>query len=128
MIAWRGTQSVKHLTLDFGSVHDITVGEFEPHIRLHADSTEPAWDPLSPSLCAPHPTLKINRNKLNKIEGDSGSVGQAGQVRSKGRWGGEAGRARETDPQTEESGSTSTLALLRSRVTLNQLGYNVRPV
>ena len=30
-------QSVKGLTLDFGSGHDLTVGEFEPHIGLHAE-------------------------------------------------------------------------------------------
>ena len=33
---------LKHLTLDFSSGHDLTVREFEPHIRLHADSTESA--------------------------------------------------------------------------------------
>ena len=50
----RGTwvaQSVKHLTLDFGSGHDLMVCEFEPCVRLCADSEEPAWDSLSPSLC-----------------------------------------------------------------------------
>ena len=29
-------------TLDLGSSHNLTVGEFEPHIRLCADSAEPA--------------------------------------------------------------------------------------
>ena len=48
-------QSVKHLTLDFNSGHDLMVCEFKAHIRLHADSTEPAWDLLSPSLSAPPP-------------------------------------------------------------------------
>ena len=46
----RGTwvaQSVKRLTLDFQSGHDLGVCEFEPHIGLHADSAEPAWDSLS---------------------------------------------------------------------------------
>ena len=41
----RGTwvaQSVKHLTLDFGLGHDLTVCEFESHIRFWADSAEPA--------------------------------------------------------------------------------------
>ena len=33
------------LTLDLGSGHDLTVREF------WADSTEPAWDSFSPSLC-----------------------------------------------------------------------------
>ena len=31
-------QSIKHLTLDFGSGHDLMVHEIEPHIRLCADS------------------------------------------------------------------------------------------
>ena len=34
-------QSVKHLTLVFGSGHDLTVHGFEPCIGLRADSTEP---------------------------------------------------------------------------------------
>ena len=38
---------------DFGSGHDLAVGEFEPRIRLSAVGTEPASDPLSPSLSAP---------------------------------------------------------------------------
>ena len=43
-------QSVERLTLDFGSGHDLTVCEFEPHVRLCADSMGPAWDSLPPSL------------------------------------------------------------------------------
>ena len=43
--------SVKRLTLDFGSGHDLTVLEIEPHVRLCPDSTEPARD--SPSLPSP---------------------------------------------------------------------------
>ena len=35
-------QSVKRLTLDFGSGCDLTVCEFEPHTGLCADNTEPA--------------------------------------------------------------------------------------
>ena len=35
-------QSVKWLTLDFSSGHDLTVPEIEPHIGLCADSIEPA--------------------------------------------------------------------------------------
>ena len=46
-------QSVKPLTLDFGSGHDLTVGEFEARLGLCADSAEPAWDSLSPPLSAP---------------------------------------------------------------------------
>ena len=45
--------SVKHVTLDLGSGHDLTVGEFRPRVWLHGDSTEPAWDSLSPSVSAP---------------------------------------------------------------------------
>ena len=44
--------SVKRLTLDFGSGRDLMVGEIEPHIRLCADSMEPAWDLWSPSVSA----------------------------------------------------------------------------
>ena len=43
-------QSVKWLTLDFGSGHDLTVHEFESHIGLCSDSVEPASDPVSFSL------------------------------------------------------------------------------
>ena len=35
-------QLVKHQTLKFGSGHDPRVGEFQPGIRLQADSGEPA--------------------------------------------------------------------------------------
>ena len=63
------TQSVKHLTPDFGSGHDLMAYEFEPCIGLSADIVEPAWDSGSFSLC-PSPTcplsLKINKNKLKK--------------------------------------------------------------
>ena len=52
-------QSVKPLTHDFGSGHNLTVPGFEAHIGLCVDSAEPVWD----SLCAP--PLKIN--KLKKI-------------------------------------------------------------
>ena len=46
--AWEA-RLAKHPTLDFGSGHDLTVCEFEPHIGLSADGTESAWDSLS--LC-----------------------------------------------------------------------------
>ena len=46
----RVAQSVKHPTLGFGSGHDLTVCEFEPHTGLRADSAEPAWESLSLSL------------------------------------------------------------------------------
>ena len=52
-------QSVKHLTLDFGSGHDLMVCEFEPRIGLRAErAAEPAWDSPSPSLSV---SLKINK-------------------------------------------------------------------
>ena len=58
-------QLIKHLTLDFGSGHDLTVCEFEPQMGLHADSVEPAWDsvPLFPlSLLISHVcSLSINK-------------------------------------------------------------------
>ena len=59
-------QSVKHPTPDFGSGHDLTVREFEPHIGLCADSAEPAWDSLSlpaPILLA----LTLSQNKCFKF-------------------------------------------------------------
>ena len=37
-------QWVKLPTLGFRSEHDLTVREFEPRVRLCADSTEPTWD------------------------------------------------------------------------------------
>ena len=53
-------QSVKHLTLDFGSGHDLMVPEFKPRIGLRAENVEAAWDSLSlsPSLSAP-PLLSL---------------------------------------------------------------------
>ena len=41
--------------LDLGSGHDLGVQGTEPLIRLCADSTETAWNSLTPSLC-PSPT------------------------------------------------------------------------
>ena len=51
-------QSLKHLTLDLGLGHDLTICEIEPLVGLLADSSEPAWDSLSPSLSF---SLKINK-------------------------------------------------------------------
>ena len=48
------------------------VPEMEPHILLGPNSTELAWDSLSPSLYAPPParmlflSLKINKNLKKK--------------------------------------------------------------
>ena len=49
--------------LSSGSGHDLTVREFEPHVGLCADSSEPgpASDSVSPSLSAPPPlTLSLS--------------------------------------------------------------------
>ena len=57
-------QSDEHPTLDFGSGGDPMVCEFEPHVGLCADSTEPAWDSLSLSLClSPACACSLSRNK-----------------------------------------------------------------
>ena len=47
-------QLVEHSTLNFGSSHDLTVHEFEPHIQLCTESLEPTWNSLSLSLPLPH--------------------------------------------------------------------------
>ena len=62
--AWmaRVAQVVKYLTLDFGSGHSLKFHGIKPCIRLYADSMEPAWDSVPPSLflLSPHP-CKINK-------------------------------------------------------------------
>ena len=63
--AW-GAQSVKRLTLYFGSGHDLTVHGFEPRIGPRAGSAEPAWDSLCLSLflCpSPAHARSLSRNK-----------------------------------------------------------------
>ena len=55
-------QSVKRPTLDFGSGHDLTVCESEPHVWLCAGSVEPAWDSLALSLC-PSPGHAVSFSK-----------------------------------------------------------------
>ena len=57
-------------TLDFGLGHDLIVGEFELRMGLCADSAEPAWDSLTPSLSlsaspllAPYGMLSVFHNK-----------------------------------------------------------------
>ena len=65
----RGTwlaQLVKRWALDFSSGHDLTVHEFEPCIRLCADSVEPAWDSLSPSLALPFPHSRTQGHTTSK--------------------------------------------------------------
>ena len=68
-------QSVKHLTLahltlDLGP--DLPVRDFEPRVGLCADSAEPAWDSLSPSLSFP-PLLFVSKliNLKKKKQGAS---------------------------------------------------------
>ena len=68
-------RSVKCPTFDLGSGHDLMVQEFEPHVRFCADSLDPAWDYLFPSLSAPPPLAPtgmqvhartLSQNKINK--------------------------------------------------------------
>ena len=65
-------QSIKHPTsaqvMIFCSGHDLTVHGFKPHVGLHANGAEPAWDSLSsldslspPPLLALSVSLKINK-------------------------------------------------------------------
>ena len=56
-------QSVERPTLDFASGPDLMVHGIEPHIRHCTDSTEPAWDSLSPLLSVPPPFLSLKINK-----------------------------------------------------------------
>ena len=62
-------QSVKRLTLDFSSGHDLVVHEFQPPIRLRVDSVKSAWDFLSLSLSLPLPctlSLSLSLSLKNK--------------------------------------------------------------
>ena len=65
-------QSVEHLTLGFGSGHDLAAHEFEPRMGLCADSAGPALDSPSPSLSLLLPHLhSLSRNKqLKKNRGN----------------------------------------------------------
>ena len=59
-------QSVQHLT----SGHDLTVREFEPHVRLCADSSDPGtcfgfW--VSLSLCS-SPTCALSLKKIYNVK------------------------------------------------------------
>ena len=60
-------QLAKHLTLDFGSDHDLTVRGFEPLVGLCMDSVETAWDSPSPSLSAPPLLALLLSLKINKF-------------------------------------------------------------
>ena len=54
-------QSIKHLTLDFSSGHDLVVRVFKPLVWLHTDGAEPAWDSFSFLLSLPLPPPKMNK-------------------------------------------------------------------
>ena len=65
----RPDDSVKRLTLDFGSGHDLTVYEFEPHVGLYADSSEPGvclGFCVSLSRCPPPLILCLSLSLKNK--------------------------------------------------------------
>ena len=77
-----GAQSPYCPILYLDSGHDLTVHGFKPHIGLYADTTEPAWDPLCPSLSAPpllalylclSKQIKINSKKKKTRSGCLGS-------------------------------------------------------
>ena len=60
-------QSVKHLTVDFSSGHDLIAHEIDPHISLCFDSAEPAGESLSSSLSLSLSlSLFLKINKLKK--------------------------------------------------------------
>ena len=68
--AW-AAQSGKHSALNFGSDNDLMVRELEPHIRIHADSSKPAWGsvspPLSLALSNSHMSVHSLSLKINKL-------------------------------------------------------------
>ena len=68
-------QSVKHLTLDFCSAHNLTVCEFELQVRLCADSVKPAWDSLCPSPTCVCPPPQINKLTKSLFSCDNTKLG-----------------------------------------------------
>ena len=52
-------QSVKHLTVDFGSGHDLKVWFMSSSPASGSILMEPAWDWLSPSFSAPPPLVLL---------------------------------------------------------------------
>ena len=72
-------QLVKRLPFDFGSGHDLTVCEIKPHVGLHTDSMEPAWDSLPLSLSVPPQlvlSLSLKINKLKEKKKNENTKGQ----------------------------------------------------
>ena len=59
-------QLVERPTLEFGLGHGLVVHKIEPYVELCADSVEPAWDAISPSLSAPPPLALYLSLKINK--------------------------------------------------------------
>ena len=55
---------VGHLTPGFGSGQDLMVPKTELCVGLCADSAEPAWDSLSPSLSAPPQLVLVHMRML----------------------------------------------------------------
>ena len=57
------------VSLGFGFGHDLAVREFEPGVRLCADSEEPARDSLSVSVSATFPTHALSlKNKYTNVK------------------------------------------------------------
>ena len=63
----RGAQTVKLRPSDFSSGHDLMVHEFEPHVGLCADGSEPGacFGSVSPSIC-PSPIHALSLSLKNE--------------------------------------------------------------
>lgn len=59
-------QPIGHLTLDFGSGHDLTVCEIKSYVGLCADSTEVAWDSFSLSFSLSQKKTKTKTKNVGK--------------------------------------------------------------
>ena len=66
-------QSVKCLTLDFDSGHDLMVCEIEPQVGFCTDREEPAWDSLFVpfSLFFRNKERNIEKKKVLKLLADT---------------------------------------------------------
>ena len=66
----RVAQSVKYLTVDLSSGHDLKACEFKPCTGLCANGMESAWDSVSSSLC-PSPAYALSHSlskQINKLK------------------------------------------------------------